>query len=126
MWILYIFAIVNKHIILKIKRKNMSALSASVNFYDAVNVRCEKERRMCMNKTMNLQDVFLNQCRKEKIAVTIFLTNGFQFKGVVKGFDSYVVILDCEGKQQLVYKHAISTIVPAKAISILDASEKTE
>ncbi len=123
---MYIFAIVNKHIILKIKRKNMSALSASVNFYDAVNVRCEKERRMCMNKTMNLQDVFLNQCRKEKIAVTIFLTNGFQFKGVVKGFDSYVVILDCEGKQQLVYKHAISTIVPAKAISILDASEKTE
>ena len=126
MWILYIFAIVNKHIILKIKRKNMSALSVSVNFYDAVNVRCEKERRMCMNKTMNLQDVFLNQCRKEKIAVTIFLTNGFQFKGVVKGFDSYVVILDCEGKQQLVYKHAISTIVPAKSISILDASEKTE
>lgn len=123
---MYIFAIVNKHIILKIKRKNMSTLSASVNFYDAVNVRCEKERRMCMNKTMNLQDVFLNQCRKEKIAVTIFLTNGFQFKGVVKGFDSYVVILDCEGKQQLVYKHAISTIVPAKAISILDASEKTE
>lgn len=123
---MYIFAIVNKHIILKIKRKNMSALSVSVNFYDAVNVRCEKERRMCMNKTMNLQDVFLNQCRKEKIAVTIFLTNGFQFKGVVKGFDSYVVILDCEGKQQLVYKHAISTIVPAKAISILDASEKTE
>lgn len=123
---MYIFAIVNKHIILKIKRKNMSALSVSVNFYDAVNVRCEKERRMCMNKTMNLQDVFLNQCRKEKIAVTIFLTNGFQFKGVVKGFDSYVVILDCEGKQQLVYKHAISTIVPAKSISILDASEKTE
>ncbi len=81
---------------------------------------------MCMNKTMNLQDVFLNQCRKEKIAVTIFLTNGFQFKGVVKGFDSYVVILDCEGKQQLVYKHAISTIVPAKAISILDASEKLD
>ena len=66
-----------------------------------------------MNKAINLQDVFLNQCRKGKISVTIILTNGFQFKGVVKGFDSYVVILDCEGKQQLVYKHAISTIVPA-------------
>lgn len=77
-----------------------------------------------MNKTINLQDVFLNQCRKEKIVVTIFLTNGFQFKGMVKGFDNYVVILDCDGKQQLVYKHAISTIAPARAVAILDASEK--
>lgn len=79
-----------------------------------------------MNKAINLQDVFLNQCRKEKIAVTIILTNGFQFKGMVKGFDSYVAIFDCEGKQQLVYKHAISTIIPAKSVSILDASEKSE
>ena len=77
-----------------------------------------------MNKTMNLQDVFLNQCRKDKIAVTIFLTNGFQFKGVVKGFDSYVVILDCEGKQNVVYKHAISTIAPARSINILDAADQ--
>ncbi|MBQ8297873.1 MAG: RNA chaperone Hfq [Ruminococcus sp.] len=79
-----------------------------------------------MNKTINLQDVFLNQCRKDKILVTIFLTNGFQFKGMVKGFDSYVVILDCDGKQQLVYKHAISTIAPARMVSILDASEKID
>lgn len=54
-----------------------------------------------MNKNINLQDVFLNQARKERIGVTIFLTNGFQFKGVVKGFDSYVVILECDGKQNL-------------------------
>ncbi len=79
---------------------------------------------MCMNKAINLQDVFLNQCRKDRIVVTIFLTNGFQFKGMVRGFDSYVVILDCDGKQQLVYKHAISTIAPARPVSILDASEK--
>ncbi len=79
-----------------------------------------------MNKSINLQDVFLNQCRKDKILVTIFLTNGFQFKGMVKGFDSYVVILDCDGKQQLVYKHAISTIAPARTVSILDASDKNE
>lgn len=79
-----------------------------------------------MNKVINLQDVFLNQCRKEKISVTIFLTNGFQFKGMVKGFDSYVVILDSEGKQQLVYKHAISTVVPSKPVSVLDSSEKAE
>ena len=63
---------------------------------------------------MNLQDVFLNQARKEKIPVTIFLTNGFQFKGIVKGFDNFTVILDCENKQNLVYKHAISTIIPLK------------
>lgn len=75
-----------------------------------------------MNKSLNLQDVFLNQARKEKILVTIFLMNGFQFKGMVKGFDSYIVILDCEGKQQVVYKHAISTIVPSRQINILDNS----
>ena len=72
------------------------------------------------------QDVFLNQARREKIAVTIFLTNGFQFKGIVKGFDSYVVILDSDGKQNLVYKHAISTIIPVKSISILDSSDRDE
>lgn len=76
-----------------------------------------------MNKSLNLQDVFLNQARKEKISATFFLTNGYQFKGFVKGFDNYVVILDCDGKQQLVYKHAISTIVPARAVSLLDAAE---
>ncbi len=76
-----------------------------------------------MNKSINLQDVFLNQARKEKTFVTIFLTNGFQFKGVVKGFDNYTVILDSDGKQQLVFKHAISTIVPAKAISILESEQ---
>ncbi len=54
-----------------------------------------------MNKILNLQDVFLNQARKDKIPVTIYLTNGFQFKGIVRGFDNYVVILDCEGKQNL-------------------------
>ncbi len=78
------------------------------------------------NKTaLNLQDVFLNQARKEHIVVTIYLTNGYQFKGYVKGFDSFTVILDCEGRQNLVYKHAISTISPAKSISILDAAEKS-
>ena len=73
-----------------------------------------------MNTTLNLQDVFLNQARKEKVPVTCILTNGFQFKGIVKGFDSYTVIIDADGKQELVFKHAISTIVPAHPISILD------
>lgn len=75
-----------------------------------------------MTKNINLQDIFLNQTRKEHIAVTIYLTNGFQFKGMVKGFDSFTVILDSEGKQQLVYKHAISTIIPAKPINIMAAN----
>lgn len=74
-----------------------------------------------MNKTtINLQDAFLNQARKERILVTTYLVNGFQFKGIVKGFDNYVVILDCAGQQQLVYKHAISTIAPSRPISILE------
>lgn len=77
-----------------------------------------------MNKAINLQDVFLNQARKDRIPVTIYLTNGFQFKGMVRGFDNYIVILDCDGKQNLVYKHAISTIIPVKPIPILDAAEK--
>lgn len=79
-----------------------------------------------MNKVMNLQDVFLNQTRKEKIPVTVILTNGFQFKGMVRGFDSYVIILDCDSKQELVYKHAVSTIIPSKPILILESSEKNE
>lgn len=77
-----------------------------------------------MNKLLNLQDVLLNQARRERIVVTVFLTNGYQFKGIVKGFDSYVVIMDCDGKQNLVYKHAVSTIIPARPISILDAENK--
>ena len=79
-----------------------------------------------MAKELNLQDVFLNQARKEKIPVTIFTTNGFQFKGMVRGFDNYTVILDTDGKQNLIYKHAISTISPMRSISILDAFEKNE
>jgi len=77
-----------------------------------------------MAKDMNLQDVFLNQARKERIPVTIYITNGFQFKGIVKGFDNYTVILDSDGQQNLIYKHAISTIRPLRSISLLDAFEK--
>ena len=73
-----------------------------------------------MNKTnINLQDVFLNQVRKEHIAVTIYLTNGFQLKGMVKGFDNFTVVLETDGKQQLVYKHAISTISPLKLVNLI-------
>jgi len=67
---------------------------------------------------LNLQDVFLNQVRKENIAVTIYLVNGFQLKGNVRGFDNFTVILEIDGKQQMVYKHAISTIAPARAVNL--------
>jgi len=69
---------------------------------------------------LNLQDTFLNQARKEKVVVTIFLTNGFQFKGLVLGFDNFTVILESDGKQNLVYKHAISTIVPSKKLNYMN------
>ncbi len=72
-----------------------------------------------MNKNINLQDVFLNQVRKEHVPVTVYLTNGFQLRGMVKGFDNFTVVLDSEGKQQLVYKHAISTVSPMKAVNII-------
>jgi len=67
---------------------------------------------------INLQDAFLNQVRKESLPVTIFLINGFQLKGLVKGFDNFTVVLDAEGKQQMVYKHAISTIQPLKPVNL--------
>ncbi|MDR0946266.1 MAG: RNA chaperone Hfq [Ruminococcus sp.] len=79
-----------------------------------------------MNKAINLQEVFLNQVRKDKTAVTIYLTNGFQFKGFVKGFDTYSIIIDTDGKQELIFKHAISTIIPVKPVNILDSDKSAD
>ncbi|GFN23755.1 MAG: RNA chaperone Hfq [Thermoanaerobacteraceae bacterium] len=73
----------------------------------------------------NLQDVFLNQIRKDNVPVTIYLVNGFQLRGVVRGFDNFTVLLDSEGKQQMVYKHAISTVMPHRPVS-LAAENKAE
>ena len=67
---------------------------------------------------INIQDAFLNQVRKDKILVTIYLMNGFQLKGLIKGFDNFTIVLvDIEGRQQIVYKHAVSTIVPVSPVS---------
>ena len=71
-----------------------------------------------MQKTQNLQEGFLNRARTERAAVTVFLVNGFQMRGTVRGFDSFVVLLEADGKQNLIYKHAISTIVPVKQIDM--------
>jgi len=77
-----------------------------------------KKELAYMQKTQNLQDTFLNQVRRDRVTVTMFLMNGFQLHGTVKSFDGFTVILDTEGKQQLIYKHAISTIVPPRPIEL--------
>ncbi len=71
-----------------------------------------------MNKQVGYQDLLLNQVRKENMAVTVFLTNGFQIRGIVTGFDTYVILLDSDGKQQMVYKHAVSTVVPIRPVKL--------
>ncbi len=71
-----------------------------------------------MQKQNNIQDLFLNQARKERIWLTVFLINGFQFRGIVKSFDNFTVIMEVDGKQRLIYKHAISTIVSDSNVDI--------
>ena len=69
-----------------------------------------------MSENNNLQEAILNEVRKDKVPVTLFLMNGFQLRGTVTGFDSFVVVLVSDGKQQMIYKHAISTLAPMKPI----------
>ncbi len=71
-----------------------------------------------MKQFINLQDSFLNQARRDKIGLTIFLTNGVKLKGHVRGFDNYCIVFDSNDKHQLIYKHAISTIIPDYNIKI--------
>ena len=75
------------------------------------------------DKKQNLQDVFLNHVRKDKVAVTIFLVNGVKLQGVVTWFDNFCVLLKREGQVQLVYKHAISTVLPAQPINLWNGEE---
>ena len=71
-----------------------------------------------MKKNTNLQDAFLTLARRQHIPLTVFLVNGFQMRGTLRGFDPFVVILESEGRQQMLYKHAISTIAPAQSIDL--------
>ncbi|MDY0396440.1 RNA chaperone Hfq [Virgibacillus halophilus] len=71
-----------------------------------------------MAQNVNIQDQYLNQLRKEHISVTVFLTNGFQLRGIVKAFDNFTVLLETDGKQQLIFKHAISTFAPVKNVKL--------
>ena len=74
-----------------------------------------------MSEPINLQEAILDEVCREKVPVTLFLMNGFQLRGTVAGFDSFVVVLISEGKQQMIYKHAISTLAPMKPIKAVIA-----
>lgn len=76
-----------------------------------------------MQKKINLQDLFLQRTRKGRVPVTLFLMNGFQMRGIITGFDPFVVVLDSDGKQQIVYKHAISTVVPIHPVDLRELEE---
>ena len=67
-----------------------------------------------------LQEQFLLQCRRDRVPVTVFLVNGFQMRGVILRHDSFVLLLDAEGRQELVYKHAVSTIMPIRPIPLTE------
>ena len=69
-----------------------------------------------MQNKINFQETFLLRARRESVPVTMFLMNGFQMRGVIRGFDAFVVVLESEGRQQLIYKPAISTIAPIRPI----------
>ena len=75
-----------------------------------------------MSDAMNLQDAILKECRREKAPVTLFLMNGFQLRGIITGFDSFVVVLVSDGRQQMIYKHAISTLAPMKPLKAAAAT----
>ena len=76
-----------------------------------------------MQKKVNLQDLFLLRAREDRLNVTVFLMNGFQMRGIITGYDHFVVVLDTDGKQQVIYKHAISTIVPIRPVELREAEE---
>ena len=77
-----------------------------------------------MQNKANLQDIFLLRAKRDKLPVTMFLMNGFQMRGVITGFDAFVVILDSEGRQQVIYKHAISTVVPLRPVALRESEEE--
>ena len=71
-----------------------------------------------MRNEINLQDRMLSVLRQQGQTITVFLTNGFQMRGIIRGFDNFIVILETDGKQQMIYKHAISTIIPQRRVDL--------
>ena len=78
---------------------------------------------MAASKSQNLQDTFLNQIRKNKVPVTVFLVNGVKLQGVIGSFDNFCVLLRRNGHVQLVYKHAISTVMPGQPVQLFDPAD---
>lgn len=76
-----------------------------------------------MQNKANLQELFLLRARRDKVPVTVFLMNGFQMRGIVTGYDPFVVVLDSDGRQQVIYKHAVSTIVPIRPVELWETEE---
>ena len=81
---------------------------------------------MSSEKNQNLQDVFLNQLRKQKTPVTVFLVNGVKLQGIITWFDNFCVLLRRDGHSQLVYKHAISTVMPVTPVSLYEEEHSDE
>lgn len=77
-----------------------------------------------MSKALNLQDAFLASARRAETPVTVFLMNGFQMRGVITGFDAFTVVLTTDGRQNLIYKHAISTVSPLKTVDLSEWEEE--
>lgn len=77
-----------------------------------------------MKYEVNYQDIFLNKIRQERVPITVFLTNGFQMRGTLRGFDHFVLVLECDGKQEMVYKHAVSTLIPSRRLELFTKREK--
>ena len=86
--------------------------------------RKERNKAMAADRAQNLQDTFLNHVRKNKIPLTIFLVNGVKLQGVVTWFDNFCVLLRRDGHSQLVYKHAISTIMPGHPVQLFEGAEE--
>jgi host factor-I protein len=84
-----------------------------------------KANRMAGEAKQNLQDTFLNHVRKQKIPVTVFLVNGVKLQGVITWFDNFCVLLRRDGQSQLVYKHAISTVMPSQPFSLYDGDSES-
>ena len=82
-------------------------------------VACKRRTiQTIMQTKANLQDIFLLRAKRDKVPVTMFLMNGFQMRGIITGFDAFVVVLDSDGRQQIIYKHAISTIAPVRSVDL--------
>ena len=77
-----------------------------------------------MREKNNLQEILLTKLRRERQPVTVFLMNGFQMRGTVTGYDPFVVVLESDGRQQVIYKHAISTVVPLHPVALRESEEE--